>query len=64
MMHRSMTRENARRAAVLEHNAKGGVIRRLTAALDLLPRPRLDPAATPPTGLVFRKPERLIVSWD
>lgn len=36
----------------------------LEAALDRWPRVRLDPDATRPTGVVFRKPRRLPVSWD
>ncbi len=36
----------------------------LSAALERFPNPRLLPDATPPTGLVFRKPERLPVAWD
>lgn len=36
----------------------------LEAALDRWPRVRLDPDATRPTGVVFRKPKRLPVSWD
>ena len=36
----------------------------LTAALDRFPDLRLLPGTTPPTGLVFRKPERLLVGWD
>jgi cytochrome P450 len=36
----------------------------LEAALDRWRRMRLDPDATPPSGVVFRKPKRLPVSWD
>jgi cytochrome P450 len=36
----------------------------LEAALDRWPSMRLDPDATRPTGVVFRKPKRLPVSWD
>jgi cytochrome P450 len=36
----------------------------LEAALDRWPDMRLDEAATPPSGVVFRKPKRLPVSWD
>jgi cytochrome P450 len=36
----------------------------LDAALDRWPRMRLDDDATPPSGVVFRKPKRLPVSWD
>jgi cytochrome P450 len=35
----------------------------LNAVLDLWPDTRLDPGATPPTGLIFRKPQSLPVSW-
>jgi cytochrome P450 len=36
----------------------------LEAALDRWPRMHLDDDATPPSGVVFRKPKRLPVSWD
>ena len=36
----------------------------LESALDRWPGLRLDPDATPPTGVVFRKPRRLPVTWD
>ena len=36
----------------------------LEAALDRWPRMRLEDDATPPSGVVFRKPKRLPVSWD
>ena len=36
----------------------------LDAALDGWPGLRLEPDATPPTGVVFRKPRRLPVRWD
>jgi cytochrome P450 len=36
----------------------------VAAVLDRLPGVRLDDDAPPPTGLVFRKPERLPVQWD
>jgi cytochrome P450 len=36
----------------------------LDAALDGWPGLRLAPEATAPTGVVFRKPRRLPVSWS
>jgi cytochrome P450 len=36
----------------------------LEAALDRWPGLRLEADATPPSGVVFRKPKRLPVSWD
>ena len=36
----------------------------LEAALDRWPDMRVEAAATPPTGVVFRKPKRLPVSWQ
>jgi cytochrome P450 len=36
----------------------------LGAVLDAWPGLRLEPEATPPSGIVFRKPRRLPVSWD
>jgi cytochrome P450 len=36
----------------------------LEAALDRWPNLRIDPDATAPSGVVFRKPRRLPVSWD
>ena len=36
----------------------------LEAALDRWPNLRIEPDATAPTGVVFRKPKRLPVSWD
>ena len=36
----------------------------LEAALDGWPGLRLEPGATPPTGVVFRKPQRVPVTWD
>jgi cytochrome P450 len=36
----------------------------LDAVLDRWPGLRLEPEATAPTGVVFRKPRRLPVSWD
>lgn len=36
----------------------------LEAAIDRWPRLRLADGATPPTGLVFRKPRSLPVAWD
>jgi cytochrome P450 len=36
----------------------------LEAAVERWPRLRLGDAATPPTGLVFRKPRALPVAWD
>ena len=35
----------------------------LDAALDAWPELRLDPAATPPSGVIFRKPRSLPVRW-
>jgi cytochrome P450 len=35
----------------------------LEAALGRWPDLRIDPAATPPTGLIFRKPRTVPVSW-
>ena len=36
----------------------------IEAALDGWPGMRLDPASTPPTGVVFRKPRTVRVRWD
>ena len=36
----------------------------LDAALDGWPGLAIDPAATPPTGVIFRKPRSLRVTWD
>jgi cytochrome P450 len=36
----------------------------LDAVLDAWPGLRLEPEATPPSGVVFRKPRRLPVRWD
>jgi cytochrome P450 len=36
----------------------------MDAALDLWPGLRLEDGATPPSGVVFRKPRRLPVAWD
>ena len=66
-------RENARshlafaqgpHACVGLHLARLETQAALEAALDRWPGMGLDRDATPPTGVVFRKPKRLPVSWD
>lgn len=51
-------------ACVGIHLARLETLSVLDAALDAWPGLRLDDGATPPTGLIFRKPQRLPVSWD
>ena len=45
------------------HLARLETLSALDAALDAWPGLRLDDGATPPTGLIFRKPRTLPVSW-
>ena len=40
------------------------VVTAVTALVERFPRLRLAADAPGPTGLVFRKPERLPVAWD
>ncbi|HEV8403323.1 MAG TPA: cytochrome P450 [Candidatus Limnocylindrales bacterium] len=50
-------------ACVGVHLARLETLSALDAALDAWPDLRLDDGATPPTGLIFRKPRSLPVSW-
>jgi cytochrome P450 len=50
-------------ACIGSHVARLETQAALDAALDGWPDLRIDPAATPPTGLVFRKPRALPVVW-
>ena len=68
-----VTRENARQhlafaqgphACVGLHLARLETQLAFEAALARWPRLRVDDAATPPSGLVFRKPRSLPVAWD
>ena len=68
-----VARENARahlafaqgpHACVGIHLARLETLAALDAVLDRWPNVRLEPDATPPAGLVFRKPARLPVRWD
>ncbi len=67
-----LSRQNARshlafaqgpHACVGIHLARLETLSALDAALDTWPDLRLDAGATPPTGLIFRKPRMLPVSW-
>lgn len=51
-------------ACIGSHLARLETQAALDAALDGWPGMRIDPAATPPTGVVFRKPKSLPVRWD
>jgi len=51
-------------ACVGVHLARLETTAALEAALDGWPGLRLDPEATAPTGVVFRKPRMLPVRWD
>jgi cytochrome P450 len=50
-------------ACVGSHLARLESLAALEAALDAWPSMEMDPAATPPTGVVFRKPRSLPVRW-
>ena len=50
-------------ACVGIHLARLETLSALDAALDAWPGLRLDDGATPPTGLIFRKPRTLPVNW-
>jgi cytochrome P450 len=50
-------------ACVGVHLARLETVSALDAALDSWPDLRLDDGATPPTGLIFRKPRTLPVTW-
>jgi cytochrome P450 len=50
-------------ACIGSHVARLETQAALDAALDGWPDLRIDPAATPPTGVVFRKPRSLPVVW-
>ena len=50
-------------ACIGSHLARLETLAALHAALDTWPSMRMDPAATPPTGVVFRKPRLLPVRW-
>jgi cytochrome P450 len=71
--HFDVRRENARthlafaqgpHACVGLHLARLETQAALSTALDAWPNLRIDDGATPPTGLVFRKPRSLPVVWD
>ena len=51
-------------ACVGIHLARLETLSALEAALDSWPGLRIEPDATPPTGVIFRKPRRLPVRWD
>lgn len=51
-------------ACVGIHLARTETLAALNAVLDLWPGVRLDSDATPPSGLVFRKPRTLPVRWE
>ena len=51
-------------ACVGVHLARAETLAALDAVLDRWPEVRLEREATPPTGLVFRKPASLPVRWD
>ena len=50
-------------ACVGSHLARLESLAALDAALDAWPSMRMDPDATPPSGVVFRKPRSLPVRW-
>ena len=50
-------------ACIGVHLARLETLSALDAALDAWPALRLDAGATPPTGVIFRKPRTLPVSW-
>ncbi len=50
-------------ACIGSHLARLETQAALHAALDAWPGVRIDPAATPPSGIVFRKPRSLPVRW-
>ena len=49
---------------VMHHLARLETQVALETALDRWPNLRVDPAAAAPTGVVFRKPKWLPVTWD
>ena len=51
-------------ACVGIHLARLETLSALDAVLDDWPGIRIEPDATPPTGVIFRKPRRLPVRWD
>ncbi len=51
-------------ACVGIHLARLEALSALDAVLDAWPGLRLEPGATPPSGVVFRKPKSLPVRWD
>jgi cytochrome P450 len=51
-------------ACVGVHLARLEIGSALGAALDMLPNMRMTPEATPPSGLIFRKPRSVPVRWD
>jgi len=55
---------NASPRPAVRQEALDETLAALDAVLDRWPNVRLGPDATPPAGLVFRKPARLPVRWD
>ncbi len=51
-------------ACIGSHLARLETQAALDAALDAWPGLRISPEATPPTGVIFRKPRSLPVRWD
>ena len=67
-LHRSTARLNVTFAhgphtCLANHLARAETKTAITAVLDVLPGLELADEAVPPTGLVFRKPKRLPVTW-
>ena len=62
--HTHVTFAHGPHACVGLHLARLETKAALDAVLDGWPGLLLDPAATPPTGVVFRKPRSLWVRWD
>ena len=50
-------------ACIGSHLARLESLAALDAALDAWPAMQIDPDATPPSGVVFRKPRSLPVRW-
>ena len=46
------------------HLAKSETLAAFDAALDRLPRMTIDAGSTPPSGVIFRKPQSLPVRWE